>query len=125
MTDHIPEYLQSHVIAGDRVAVSIDEQGAALLASLKPGSRSAVTLVKEHGTSVVLLALAAGNRVNEHRAPGVVTVQVVRGRVGISHGGSEVDAPAGTLVAFAPGEAHSLDAIEESAVLVTVAPPTS
>jgi len=125
MADHIPEYLQSHVIAGERLAFSLEEQARELLAGLKPEGRNAITLAKQHGASIVLVALSRGNRIADHNAPGVATIQVVSGHVSIGHGTDTVDGIPGTLVVFGPGAAHSLEAKADSAVLVTVAPPGS
>jgi quercetin dioxygenase-like cupin family protein len=123
MADHVPDYLKSHVIAGERIAFSLDEQAGNLIADLKPEGRSAATLIKEQGVSVVLMAMARGNRVAEHQAPGVVTIQVLRGRVAIAHGDNRVDAAAGALVTFSPNVKHSLDALDDSTILITVVSP--
>jgi quercetin dioxygenase-like cupin family protein len=49
-------------------------------------------------------------------------VQVVRGRVTIEVSGERAECAAGTLVAFEPGERHSLDALEDCVLLLVLAP---
>lgn len=124
MADHVPEYLKTHDIAGEQLSFSLDEQTADLLGGIETGGRTARTLVKQGGASVVLMAMGAGNQVEPHSAPGVVTIQVLRGHVTIGHGDDSIEATDTTLLAFAPGTSHSLRAHEDSAVLITLSPPS-
>ncbi|MCL4242909.1 MAG: cupin domain-containing protein [Dehalococcoidia bacterium] len=121
MTDRIPVYLQSHVIAGDRMTFSLDQEARELQAQAS-ANRRGVTLFKDHGLSLVLLAMPAGNEVADHTAPGPLTVQVLSGRVEIRLEKEAIDGYAGTLAVLGPNVAHSLHAKEASVVLLTLAP---
>jgi quercetin dioxygenase-like cupin family protein len=68
---------------------------------------------------VVQLHLGAGKQIAPHSAPGEITVQVIRGRVAFHVDGQTRDLIPGTLLYVAAGEMHSLDAVEDSRVLVT------
>lgn len=73
----------------------------------------------EHVLHQTLIALVAGHRLDEHDSPGDATVHVLRGRVRLRAGDDGWEGSAGDLLT-APAARHSLDAIEDSAVLLTV-----
>jgi quercetin dioxygenase-like cupin family protein len=66
-----------------------------------------------------VIALASGRMLDEHKNPGDATVQVLQGRVRLSSGDVSWDGAAGHLIAV-PDAAHSLEALEDSVVLLTV-----
>lgn len=117
--DRTPVYLQSHVIAGDRITFSLDQE-ARELAAQAATNRKGVTLFKDHGVSVVMLAMPAGNEVHEHSTPGGITIHVLGGRVDIKLQNETIDGYAGTLVALGPNIAHALHSREASVVLLTL-----
>jgi quercetin dioxygenase-like cupin family protein len=86
--------------------------------------RNAKTLVKHGGVRVVLTALKRGATLDEHRVTARVLVQTVRGHL-LLHlsepGGAALDLPAGHLAVLQPGVGHRVEALEESAFLLTVA----
>jgi quercetin dioxygenase-like cupin family protein len=67
-----------------------------------------------------LIALLAGNSLDEHENPGEASVYVLTGRVSVKAGSNSWEARTGDLVEI-PRERHSLHALEDSAVLLTVA----
>lgn len=97
----------------------IDEQLAAAAAA--SNGRSASTVVGGHERQLrqTLIALRAGAGLAEHDSPGEATLQVLRGRVRLNSGPDSVEGAAGDLLVI-PDARHSLDAIEDSAVLLTV-----
>jgi quercetin dioxygenase-like cupin family protein len=74
----------------------------------------------EHSLRQTLIALAAGQEIHEHENPGEATVHVLQGRVELRAGDVAWNGSPGDLL-IVPDARHSLAAIEDSAVLLTVA----
>jgi quercetin dioxygenase-like cupin family protein len=87
----------------------------------RSGDRTAITLFKTPTLSLVLLAVKEGARLREHRAEGSLTVQVVSGAVRVDAGGRRVELAPGEVLVLEPGLGHALEAVRESAVLLTIA----
>lgn len=66
-----------------------------------------------------VLALAAGNRLDDHQSPGEATLLVLRGKVQIGTATHTVGGAEGDFLVI-PDEVHNLVALEDSAVLLTV-----
>jgi quercetin dioxygenase-like cupin family protein len=83
--------------------------------------RSAHTLFGGQGNVLrhTVIALAAGQKLADHPNPGEATVQVLRGRVRLATDGGFIDGLEGDLLVV-PQERHSLEALDNSAVLLTV-----
>ncbi|MFW2513578.1 cupin domain-containing protein [Demequina sp. SO4-13] len=92
------------------------------LAHEQPAGRHAITLMgdHEHDLRQTLIAIAAGNRLNEHDSPGEATLQILRGEVVFTVGNTELTMRAGDYLVI-PLERHGLTAITDCAVLLTVA----
>ena len=73
----------------------------------------------EHGLRQTVIALAAGGLLTEHRNSDEATVQVLRGRVRMHSDGNCWEGRAGDLL-FVPQAAHDVEALEDSAFLLTV-----
>jgi quercetin dioxygenase-like cupin family protein len=91
-------------------------------ASTASSGRSAHTVYggHEHVLRQTLLALRGGSRLDEHQNPGEATLQVLHGRVLLIAGGTRWKGSPGDLITI-PDARHSLEAVEDSAVLLTVA----
>ncbi|WP_225850728.1 cupin domain-containing protein [Streptomyces sp. HPF1205] len=74
----------------------------------------------EHVLRQTVLALTAGTDLAEHDSPGEATLLVLRGRVRLDAGDTSWEGRSGDLLAL-PSARHGLHAIEDSAVLLTVA----
>jgi len=85
------------------------------------GRRNAITLRKGEGLSVVLLVMKDGDRLDEHSAPGPITVSVHEGRIRFSAGDKDVEAEAGTVLACDAGVRHSVEALGDAVCLLNVA----
>jgi quercetin dioxygenase-like cupin family protein len=91
-------------------------------ASSAPSGRSAHTIYGGHERVLrqTLIALAAGVSLDEHENPGEATVQVLHGRVTLVAGDTRWNGSPGDLIII-PDSRHSLEAVESSVVLLTVA----
>jgi len=85
--------------------------------------QNARTLVKYDTMRVVLTALKAGARIPEHRTDGRITVHSVRGRIVVHAEGRTFDLPVGAVLALDQGVRHDVEAVEDSAFLLTIAWP--
>mgnify|MGYP006264136647 FL=1 len=67
-----------------------------------------------------VIAMVSGASLAEHESPGEASVHVLSGRVRLSAGQHSWDGRHGDLLML-PDAPHSLEALEDSAVLLTVA----
>ena len=74
----------------------------------------------EHALRQTVIALTGGQELNEHENPGEATVHVLQGRVELRTDGVAWNGSPGDLL-IVPEARHSLAAIEDSVVLLTVA----
>jgi quercetin dioxygenase-like cupin family protein len=85
--------------------------------------QNAKTLVKYDDFRVVLTALKARARLPEHQTKGRISIQTVAGHILVRAEGRTFDLPAGSLLALDQNLPHDVEAIEESAFLITIAWP--
>ncbi len=90
-------------------------------AGRSPAGRSAHTVHggHEHMLRQTLIALVAGHALAEHANPGEATVHVLQGRVLLASGEDSWNGSPGDLLTVPHGP-HTLTAVEDSAVLLTV-----
>ncbi len=81
----------------------------------------AKTLVKQDDFRVVLIALNPDGRLPEHKTSGRFSVQTLAGHVRMHALGRTFDLPAGSLMSLDREVPHDVVALEESAILVTIA----
>jgi quercetin dioxygenase-like cupin family protein len=67
-----------------------------------------------------VVGMVAGSTLAEHENPGDATLQVLSGRVKLSSGDMSWEARSGDMI-FVPDARHSVEALEDSAFLLTVA----
>jgi quercetin dioxygenase-like cupin family protein len=92
------------------------------LAHNASSGRSAHTVYggHEHVLRQTVIALVAGASLDEHESPGEATVHVLSGRVRLRTSENGWEGSPGDLL-IVPDTRHSLEALESSTVLLTVA----
>jgi quercetin dioxygenase-like cupin family protein len=85
--------------------------------------QNAKTLVKYDDFRVVLTALKAHARLPGHQTKGRISIQTVAGHLLVRAEGRTFDLPTGTLLALDQDLPHDVEALDESAFLLTIAWP--
>ena len=86
--------------------------------------QNAKTLVKYDGLRIVLVALKARSRIPEHHTEGQISIQTVVGHIRVRAQGRSFELRPGGLLALDQGLPHDVEAVEESAFLLTIARPS-
>jgi quercetin dioxygenase-like cupin family protein len=90
---------------------------------LHPTGRSSKTLVKYPDLRIVLIAMKANTRMNEHTAAGRISVHTLNGHIRLHLPERVVDLPVGHLLALDHCVPHDVEASEDSAFLLTLSWP--
>ena len=85
--------------------------------------QNARTLIKYDDFRVVLTAIQAKVRIPEHKADGRISVHVLSGHIQLQASGRTFSLRPGGLLAIDQGVPHGVEALEESAFLLTIAWP--
>lgn len=85
------------------------------------GRRNAITLRKGEGLSVVLLVMRAGDRLDEHSAPGPISLSVREGRVRFTAADVVVEAGTEAVLTCDAGVRHSVEALSDAVCLLNIA----
>jgi quercetin dioxygenase-like cupin family protein len=104
--------------------IALETLSAQLLAQARDAAakRAAHTLTGGSGHLLrqTLIALPAGTDLDEHESPGEATIQVLSGRVSLHAADADTLLEAGQYMLI-PDTRHSLSALDDAAVLLTVA----
>jgi quercetin dioxygenase-like cupin family protein len=87
--------------------------------------QNARTLVKYDDFRVVLIALAPEARMPDHKTEGRITMHVLSGHIRLRASGRTFNLRTGGVLALDHDVAHDVLALEESAILLTIAWPGS
>jgi len=85
------------------------------------GGRASLPVVSYPSLKQLVIYMPEGSRWDEHSTPGRVSAQVLRGRVVFSFMDSQRELRAGNVLALDTSVRHSVEAMEESWFLLTVA----
>ena len=85
--------------------------------------RNSKTLVKYPDFRIVLNAIKKNTRIAEHHADGRISVQTISGHIRMHAGGREFDLHPGQMLVLDRGMRHDVEALEDSAFLLTIAWP--
>ena len=78
------------------------------------------TLVKTDSLEVIRLVLPADKDVKPHKVPGEITVQCLEGCVAFRARGADQTLTPGSMLYLAGGDQHTLRAIDDASVRVTI-----
>ena len=85
--------------------------------------RNSKTLVKQPDFRIVLIALQKGGHLEEHSADARISIQTLSGHVKLQLPEETVDLPSGHLLVLDRALEHDVEALEESAILLTISWP--
>jgi quercetin dioxygenase-like cupin family protein len=85
--------------------------------------QNARTLMKYEDFRVVLTVLKANAHIPEHQTTGRISVHVLSGHIRLNASGRTFDLRSGSLLALDQRTPHALEALQESAFLLTIAWP--
>lgn len=72
----------------------------------------------------ILIALKPGVSLGEQQTLGRISIQTLEGRVRLKLPAEDVELPRGALLALAPSLRHDVEAVEQSAILLTISWPS-
>ncbi|MGB8684008.1 MAG: hypothetical protein WCD12_14065 [Candidatus Binatus sp.] len=113
---------ENFLAQGGQVSVDIKAEIARLKSerAWADNDRHGSSLVKGDGINVALIMLKKGAKMQEHHTRAPITVQVIEGKINFVAKGKSQVATAGTLIALDRAIEHSVEAVEESALVLTV-----
>jgi len=80
-----------------------------------------LALVRHGPITMILFAFDQDGRLKEHQTDGEVIIQVLKGQLAVNVAGETCVLHAGSFVALAPAQRHSVHALEASDMLLTIA----
>ena len=107
-------------LRGDAAVADVGVHG---VGEIHGGRAAPVVLHSEKPGRAVLLGLEAGQELGDHEVKEHAWLLVVDGAVEVEAGGESVEARAGTLVHFEPGERHAVSARNGGARLLLLLAP--
>ncbi|MCC6961380.1 MAG: cupin domain-containing protein [Dehalococcoidia bacterium] len=118
--------LPAHIPQGNYPAsttihlLDLEQDADRLLAKLPGHRRQAETLAREGGTSVVMMAMEAGDLIKEHSAPSAVAIHLLRGMISLNVDGKTHELRSGQLAFLQPGVPHDVSAQQQSVIVLTL-----
>lgn len=109
---------------GTYLALDLDQQIEQLRQEeyLQSG-RNSKTLAKYDDLRIVLTAIRRNTQIREHYSDGRISVQTLTGRLLMHAAGKEFELPRGHMLVLDRGVRHDVEALEDSAFLLTIAWP--
>lgn len=101
-------------------AIDLDAEIDRFVPDGSSGRRSE-TLIKADDLRVVLVTMRAGTALQEHSAPGTITLQPLSGHFVFTAEDVEREIAPGELIAAGPGVRHAVQALDDGAFLLTLA----
>lgn len=88
-------------------------------------AQKTTTLAKTNRLELISLVLLQGKKIDTHVAPDEITLQCIEGRVEFTAKERKCELIPGALLYLNPSEPHSLHALENSSLLLTIILPKS
>ena len=113
---------EPHPLTGTALTFNLDAEAEALKREppWQMHGHNAKTLVKHADVRVVLIALRAGARMQEHKTDQCVTIHALSGGLRLHLPSDTIDLPKGALIALDHTVVHDVEALEESVFLLTL-----
>jgi len=111
-----------HAVAGAALTYDMAAEAAALMRepTWQAHGHNAKTLVKHPDFRVVLIALKAGARMQEHKTDQCVTIHTLSGSLRIHLPESTLDLSTGALLALEQTVLHDVEALADSVFLLSL-----
>jgi quercetin dioxygenase-like cupin family protein len=108
----------------DSPVISLDTEGEVHALKTEPewiaGERNGITLAKYPHMRVVLVALRRGTSLREHKVEGPMALYLLSGKVSVTVRKTRHQVPEGGLFALRKTVPHDVEALEDSAFLLTI-----
>jgi quercetin dioxygenase-like cupin family protein len=88
-----------------------------------PAGRYSQSLVKTEAMRIVMISMDKGAELKEHHVDGPISVQVLKGAVKFAAAGKEQILKTGNVIMLRPSIKHEVEALEDSAFLLTISWP--
>jgi quercetin dioxygenase-like cupin family protein len=85
----------------------------------------AKTIFKKSDFRIVLISMETGSKIKEHHADGTISVHVLKGSIRFTVQGNARDLGPAHVLALGASIKHDVEALEDSAFLLTVSWPNS
>ena len=117
----------TRALTGENLTFDLHEQIAELRRdeSYVRSGRVGRTLVKAGPLRLTLTLIAEGVEVGTHQAASPMTLQALEGRLRYRVGDEDSEIGQGEVLFFGPGHAQNIQALEDTALLLTITRPTS
>jgi quercetin dioxygenase-like cupin family protein len=119
---HQARHAEHELAHGGLIAVDIRAEVARLKSepAWANGDRHGLSMVKGDGINVALMLLKKGASLQEHHTKAPSTVHLLEGRITVTANSKPHPLTTGMLLALDRAIDHSIDALEDSALILTV-----
>lgn len=90
-----------------------------------PSGHYARMLFKKHDLRVVLITMDRGAHMKEHHADGTISVHLLKGKIRMNVGGHQHELATGNLFTLGASIRHDVEALDDSAFLLTISWPSA
>jgi quercetin dioxygenase-like cupin family protein len=85
----------------------------------KKSDKNAITIFKTDHLAIVISCLHENATIIDNVVEGVLTIQVLEGRIKVTVDGGHLDLKQGQIIHIHPGVRHTVEAITEAAILLS------